>query len=240
LIGRVAALWRYPVSSLGGERLDRADLVPSGLAGDRTHGIFHAETGEVAYPGRHRQWAALPRAFSRLDAAGGVEVSADGEAWHDPASPHGTEALSRRFGFPAAIRRYAEDGAQPRYRRAPIHLLTTSALRTLQAAIPGSLLDERRFRPNLLIDTPEAMEGIPEYAWMGRRIRIGNAVLRGTIPCARCLFTALEQDGLPEDRDVYRILLHSFGRDLGLYCEIEEAGEIRHGDALLVEEPALV
>lgn len=239
--GRVAALWRYPVSSMGGERLERMELLPSGAAGDRTHGVFHAGTGEIAYPGRKREWMALPRAFSRRAADGAVEVSTDGQGWAGIDTPGGLAPLSALFGFPAAIRPYAgegEAGPRPRYARAPLHLLTTAALRTLQAAIPASVLDERRFRPNILIDTPEDVQGIPEYGWAGREFRLGGAVLRGTIPCARCAFTTLEQPGLPDDREVLRALLHRFGRDLGLYCEVVRPGPILAGDAVMLPEAA--
>jgi uncharacterized protein YcbX len=237
-IGHVITLWRYPVSSMAGERLEQAVISASGIEGDRTHGIFHAESGEIAYPGRDRRWAALPRTFSRLGPEGGLEVSADGRCWGDAAAPHIGAALSVSLGFPAAIRRYAGDGPRPRYRRAPIHLLTTAALRTLRAAVPGSVIDERRFRPNILVETPEGVDGIPEYALRGRSFRIGGVTLRGTIPCARCAFTTLGQEELPEDREVFRALLHHFGRDFGIYCEVEEAGPLQHGDAVLQLEPA--
>ncbi|TPG61435.1 MOSC domain-containing protein [Roseomonas nepalensis] len=226
------------MSSLGGERLERAALTAAGIEGDRTHGVFHAESGEIAYPGRDRRWAALPRALSRLRADGALEVSTDGSIWGDPAGPRQAAALSAFLGFPARVRRYAGEGPRPRYNRAPIHLLTTSALRTLQTILPDSVIDARRFRPNILVDTPEELDGIPEYALRGRRFRIGGVTLRGTIPCARCAFTTLAQPGLPEDREVFRALLHRFGRDLGLYCEVEGAGSLRHGDAVLQPEPA--
>jgi uncharacterized protein YcbX len=35
VVGRVAALWRYPVKSMAGERVDAADVSWHGLAGDR-------------------------------------------------------------------------------------------------------------------------------------------------------------------------------------------------------------
>lgn len=237
-LGRVAALWRFPVSSMAGERLERVEVLASGMEGDRTHGVFHAESGEIAYPGRDRRWSALPRAFSRLGGDGGLEVSLDGRNWGRAGDPRFTADLSAFLGFPAAIRAYAEDGPSPRYRRAPIHLLTTAALRTLRAVLPASVIDERRFRPNILVETPEGVDGIPEYALRGRRFRLGKVILRGTIPCARCAFTTLAQEGLPEDREVFRALLHRFGRDLGLYCEVEEGGSLQHGDAVLQPEPA--
>lgn len=237
--GRVAALWRYPVSSMGGERLERMELLASGVLGDRTHGVFHAETGEIARPGRMRQWMALPRASARCAAEGEVEVSVDGQDWHGSGS---LGPLSDLYGFPASIRRYAapgEEGPASRYAHAPIHLLTTSALRTLQAAIPGSVLDERRFRPNILLDTPEDMGGIPEYGWIGREFRIGGAVLRGTIPCVRCAFTTLAQPGLPDDREVLRALMQGFDQNLGLYCEVVLPGPILPGDSVALPEAAV-
>jgi uncharacterized protein YcbX len=234
-LGRVSALWRYPVSSLAGERLRRAVLTAAGVQGDRTYGVFHAETGEIAYPGRDRRWAGLPRVSSRLGPEDSLEVSRDGHEWGNPAEPRPAAALSSYFGFPTSLRRYEEDGARPRYRRAPIHLLTTAALRTLRAALPGSVIDERRFRPNILVETPEDVDGIPEYALQGRSFRIGGVTLRGTIPCARCAFTTLMQDGLPEDREVFRALLHRFGREFGLYCDVEQPGSLQHGDAVEVE-----
>ncbi|MCI0757100.1 MOSC domain-containing protein [Teichococcus vastitatis] len=228
--GTIAALWRYPVSSLGGERLEEVPVAAAGFPDDRAYGVFHAETGEIAYPGRNRRWATVPRAFSRVDSQGKLEISGDGSAWSDPDQPNAGEAFSAQLGFPAAIRRYSEDGAAPRYQRAPIHLLTTTALRTLRAALPHSLIDERRFRPNILVETSPELEGVPEYALRGRSFHIGRARLRGTVACARCAFTTLMQDDLPEDRDVYRTLLHHFGRDFGIYCEVEEPGLLRVGD----------
>ena len=40
-------LWRFPVKSLGGERVDEAELSTSGLVGDRQWGLHHPDTGTV-------------------------------------------------------------------------------------------------------------------------------------------------------------------------------------------------
>jgi len=42
---RVVELWRYPVKSLQGERVDAADLTAQGLVGDRRWALFDRETG---------------------------------------------------------------------------------------------------------------------------------------------------------------------------------------------------
>ena len=44
-IGRVREVWRYPVSSLGGETLASITVSPEGIAGDRRFALFDPETG---------------------------------------------------------------------------------------------------------------------------------------------------------------------------------------------------
>ena len=42
---KVAELWRYPVKSLLGERLEAASLAAGGLDGDRRFALYDVETG---------------------------------------------------------------------------------------------------------------------------------------------------------------------------------------------------
>ncbi|MFN0088304.1 MAG: MOSC domain-containing protein [Blastocatellia bacterium] len=46
-VGSVAGLWRFPVKSMKGERLEQADLTGRGLAGDRAYALIDTETGKV-------------------------------------------------------------------------------------------------------------------------------------------------------------------------------------------------
>jgi len=47
-IGTVSELWRFPVKSMGGERLDEIEVSERGLLGDRAYGLIEADTGRVA------------------------------------------------------------------------------------------------------------------------------------------------------------------------------------------------
>lgn len=47
-IGNVAALWRYPVKSLGGEQVDRVEIGPRGLHGDRLWAVRDLERDVTA------------------------------------------------------------------------------------------------------------------------------------------------------------------------------------------------
>ena len=47
IVGAVAGLWRFPVKSMRGERLEQAELTEHGLVGDRAFALIDAETGKV-------------------------------------------------------------------------------------------------------------------------------------------------------------------------------------------------
>ncbi len=47
VVGRVAQLWRYPVKSMGGERLAHSTLGPRGIVGDRGWALRDEQAGEI-------------------------------------------------------------------------------------------------------------------------------------------------------------------------------------------------
>ncbi|MGE0718763.1 MAG: MOSC N-terminal beta barrel domain-containing protein, partial [Alphaproteobacteria bacterium] len=99
--GRLRTIWRYPVSSMAGEALERAEVGPGGIAGDRLWGLVEAATGEIASPKR-RRWHPTPHVEARAT-ADGVHVRLPGGDWRDgdAAAPD----LERHFGFPVAFHR---------------------------------------------------------------------------------------------------------------------------------------
>jgi uncharacterized protein YcbX len=81
-------------------------------------------------------------------------------------------------------------------------------MRSLERAMPGSIIDERRFRPNILVEWPDEHEPVPENGWLGREIRIGDArPERHAIPCGRCGFITIAQDGIPLDVELLRTVV---------------------------------
>jgi uncharacterized protein YcbX len=236
--GRVAALWRYPVSSLGGESLEACAVDVTGLAGDRAWGLADRDSGETAFPESKRRWRPAPQIRAR-GAADGLRLDfPDGSSL--PAEAAG-DALAAHFGFPVQVRPHAADAAEtatagplkPRYERHPIHILTTASLAALQAILPDSAIDVRRFRPNLVLDLPDA-EGFAETGWIGRLVAIGEVRIRIVDPCVRCAFTTLAQGGLPLDPAVLMAVAKRNATHLGVLCTVEAPGEIRVGDAARV------
>jgi uncharacterized protein YcbX len=59
MIGRIAALYRYPVKSMAGENLRSVHVTAAGLLGDRAYALLDRSTGRVVSAKRPRLWGAL-------------------------------------------------------------------------------------------------------------------------------------------------------------------------------------
>lgn len=116
----------------------------------------------------------------------------------------------------------------------PILVMSKASLIHLNeaAAAAGgqSNFDVRRFRPNILFDIDAS--GFPENEWMGRRAKIGSAVIKFEMPCPRCVITTHGFDDLPKDAKIMRHLVKENGGNLGAYISIETPGTFAQGDVI--------
>lgn len=55
----VAELWRYPVKSMRGERIETADVSDRGVLGDRSYAVVDAATGKIGSAKHPRLWGTL-------------------------------------------------------------------------------------------------------------------------------------------------------------------------------------
>ena len=116
----------------------------------------------------------------------------------------------------------------------PLMVMSTSALRSLEHALPDSAVDVRRFRPNVVIDTG-GRTGHPELEWAGMRARIGSATIELTTPCPRCVMVTHEiGDELPTDRSILRHIVRDLDQNVGMYARVVEEGTISTGDSVLL------
>jgi uncharacterized protein YcbX len=112
----------------------------------------------------------------------------------------------------------------------PLLVLTTSALRSLRDALPGSAIDVRRFRPSVVVDTGDE-PGHPELGWTGRRARLGASEIELVGPCPRCVMVTREiSDDLPADRAVLRHIVRDLDQCLGAYARVVVPGRVAVGD----------
>jgi uncharacterized protein YcbX len=296
----VAELWRFPVKSMGGHRIDEVRVDGRGVRADRLWALRDLENGVTASA---RRMPALLGCSARYEAepaddAGpgnvpsvvvtfpdGDECSSSDAEVHrrlselvgrdvrltalppvDDTSQHRLAARQAKANFSVTQLRsdfgLSESDAMPdtsvftpkqlmtlaRFSTppgtfvdlSPVHLLTTTSLRSLSA--DGAGYDVRRFRPNVLLDVlfdvgdPES--AFPEADWVGGTVVIGSAELQVTIPTIRCVVPTRPQPGVELDRQVSRQLAERTDRFLGIYADVSTPGRLRVGDRVHVRKPA--
>lgn len=203
---RVAELWRYPVKSLRGERLERAELQIDGVRGDRLTRVLAAGGSELT------SRTARPLMTLSGSLSDGDEPLIDGEPWN---SPQALELVRAAAGEGTTLTPIGRN-----FDEAPILVVTDGAVAALGE-------DRRRFRPNIVV---EGVEGLDERDWVGRRLRVGPAELLVRQHCARCVITTIDPDTLEVRPEVLRRINEEFEGLMGVYCEVALAGEVREGD----------
>jgi hypothetical protein len=126
---------------------------------------------------------------------------------------------------------------------APLHLLTTASLHALDSAIEGEPIEPIRYRPNVIIASPEGSPRFVENAWLGGSVRIGEAVmLRVILPTPRCAIPTLAHGALPSRPEALlapvaqnRLDVEGFGNlpCAGVYVDVRQEGAIRVGDQVM-------
>jgi uncharacterized protein YcbX len=205
---RVAELWRYPVKSLAGERLDRAVVTTNGIVGDR---VLHVR-------GR-RDHVITARNRPRLLALHGTlgpdsEPLIDGRPW---TAPESSAAVREAAGPEATLARC--DGPE-RFDVLPLLVATDGAIAALD-------VDGRRLRPNIVIG---GVTGVAERQWPGRRLRIGDVVISMEKLRGRCVMTTWDPDTQVQDVSVLRRIVENFGGTMALDSAVVSGGTMAIGD----------
>jgi uncharacterized protein YcbX len=124
---------------------------------------------------------------------------------------------------------------------APLHLISTSTLRRIAELHPDRIVDVRRYRPNIVVDT--TAPGFVEHDWFDRELRIGDRLtLRVIANTPRCAVPTLAHGPLPHDTGALRTLAeHNRHPALpglnpepcaGVYAQVLRPGRIRPGDTV--------
>ena len=203
----LAEIWRYPVKSMAGERLERASAGPLGLHGDRVVQVYDSR-GRLVTARTHPRLLGL---HATLAADG--EPLVDGRPWAAPDVRARIEAIVG----PGA--RLVRNESEARFDILPLLVATDGAI-----AAFGH--DGRRLRPNLIVG---GVADLAEREWEGRVLRIG-AVLIGLADLrGRCVMTTVDPDTLAQDPRVLKDIVRRFDGRLALNAEVMRAGELRVG-----------
>lgn len=236
-VGVITELWRYPVSSVGGEQLNAMELEGAAAPFDRRWALVDSDSTKPASPENDARWRPALFLRSRLT-SGDVEIGFPDGEWLEGNDPYLRDRLFRHFGFAVELASYGTAAGKGvveiRYQPSPVHVVTTASLEYLASIAATNDVASRRFRPTMVIRT-EKQDGFVEHGWLGRTIMIGTATLEASEETKRCGMTLIAQPGLDENPEILRSVVRHNRRFLGIYCTVAQPGHISVGDEVILQ-----
>lgn len=227
-LGRVVELWRYPVKSMAGERLEEVEVSWFGLAGDRRWAFVRDGVERSNFP-----WLTIRE---RSD------MGSYRPRFADPARPDDSPTLVRTPGGreldvvdPALAAELGPGARVIKQGRGVFDALPLSLLATGSVAAVGEMvgrpLDARRFRPNLLIEAG----AFADDECVGRTLRIGAMSMRVDLRDPRCVVINVDPATSERDPAVLRAVAQERESCLGVYGTPVEPGRVAVGDPVVLE-----
>lgn len=240
----ISEIWRYPVKSMGGERLDQAVVTDLGIEFDRGWGVFDPATSLVL-TGR-REPKLLMAAASVTD--GELTITLPGGDQLAGELPAMSEVLSSWLGHDVELRRAGSTGGTY---ETPIDVETEQewaawtgpsgawhdSARTrlsILSAASTDRVDPVRFRANLVTDGDAQQED----DWVDAEVQIGspeNGVGLSVVKrIERCVMVGRPQAGLDADIDAVRWVIRERDNLMGVGALVTRPGRCAVGDEIKV------
>jgi uncharacterized protein YcbX len=230
VIGKVAALFRYPVKSMGSEPLESVDVDWNGFAGDRRWAFIRGDLVRSGFPWltireNPTMWHYMPRF---------VEPSRPDDSVTMVRTPSGTDldvvdpALAELLGHNSRVIKQSR-GVFDTF---PLSLLTSQSVAGLSASV-GRELDKRRFRPNLFIESSDGGDA-PENSWIGETLQIGEIQMRIDKRDKRCVMINVDPVTTEKDPAVLRSVAQERDSRFGVYGTPVKPGKVKVGDTVSI------
>ena len=230
-VGRVAALWRYPVKSMAAEPLDEIEVSWHGFAGDRRWAFVRPGLERSGFP-----WMTIRErsnmAHYRPSFVDSSRPDASRTVVRTPAGPELDvidPALAAELGD--GVRVIKQDRGV--FDAMPLSLVSTQTIVALGERV-GRELDPLRFRPNLLIEASEPFE---EETWVGSVLRVGGMSMRVDKQDERCVIVNVDPVTSERDPAVLRTIAKERQACTGVYGSIVSPGRVAVGDPVVLEAP---
>jgi len=231
-VGEIAALFRYPVKSMSGERLDVADLGWHGLDGDRRLALRRARD-RGGFP-----WLTgtkLPELILFTPIRRGAPES--GNLPTHVRTPEGDELpvfgeelagnIERRHGAPVEMV-HLNRGI---FDEACISVITSATIDEI-GRLAGRATDVRRFRPNILITSLRSL-AFEEDAWVGGVLSFGesggSAAIAITNRDERCAMVNFDPDSARSAPEVLKAIVKLRENKAGVYATVTRRGPLAPG-----------
>ena len=236
-IGQVEDIFRYPVKSMRGERLEVATLGWHGLDGDRRL-AFRRMKDRSGFP-----WLTagkLPDLL--LFAPHRGEDGAQGDLPTHVRTPGGAEMpvfgedlaaeVGRRHRAPVQMMRL-NHGV---FDEASVSVITSDTVREI-GRLAGRSSDVRRFRPNIVV---RSLRPVPfqEDEWVGSVLSFGRGDEGGAMAVTRrdvrCSMVNLDPESASPAPEVLKAVVRANQNNAGIYCTVVRRGELAVGQSIFL------
>jgi uncharacterized protein len=236
LIGHVEAIFRYPVKSMRGERLEVANLGWHGLEGDRRL-AFQRIDNRSGMP-----WLTATKLPDLL--LFGPHCRGDGAQGGIPShvrTPDGEEMpvfgedlakeVERRYGAPVQMMQLRHGI----FDEACISVIASVTVREI-GRLAGRSLDVRRFRPNVVV---RLLTSIPfqEDEWLGGVLSFGEGsdapAITVTMRDVRCSMVNLDPESATAASEVMKAIVRTHQNTAGIYGAVTRIGRLAVGQVML-------
>ncbi len=233
-IGEVEALFRYPVKSMGGERLEAAELGWHGIEGDRRlafrkvddrGGFPWLTAGKLPdlllFAPHRREEGDLPTHIRMPD---GQEIPLFGEEL--------AAEVGRRHGAPVEMMQF-KHGI---FDEATISVIAFDTVREI-ARLAGHAPDVRRFRPNVLV---RLLRPAPfqEDEWVGGVLSFGEGddapAVAVTMRDLRCSMVNYDPDSAASSPEVMKSVVRANQNTAGIYGTVTRIGRVAVGQRIFL------
>src|SRR5205809_2430227 len=240
-IGHVEAIFRYPVKSMGGERLEVASLGWHGLEGDRRlafrrmddrSGFAWLTAGKLPdlllFAPQRRENGAREELPTHVRAPDGEAMPVFGE---DLATEVG-----RRHG--AAVQMmHLNHGI---FDEATISVIASDTVREI-GRLAGRSADVRRFRPNVVV---RFLRSVPfqEDAWVGGVLSFGEGddapAVTATMRDIRCSMVNFDPDSATPAAEMLKAVVRVHQNTAGIYGAVTRTGRLAVGQTIVLHAAA--
>jgi uncharacterized protein YcbX len=234
-VGHVEAIFRYPVKSMAGERLDQAELGWHGLEGDRRlafrrmddcSGFPWLTAGKlpdlVLFAPQRRENETQADLPTHIRTPDGEEMCVFGEEL--------AAEIGRRYGAPVEIM-HLKHGI---FDDASVSVIASDTVCEI-ARLSGQCPDVRRFRPNVVV---RLLRSVPfqEDEWVGGVLSFGEGddapAIAVTMRDARCAMVNLDPDSASPTPAVLKAVVRANTNNAGVYGTVTRIGRLAVGQSI--------
>jgi len=235
-LGQIEGIYRYPVKSMRGEKLDAAQLGFHGLDGDRRFAFRRLDDpGDFPWLSASK----LPELvlFTPRGTPGEPPSHVRTPEGHDlPLFSEGLATdVGRRLGAPVQMMQL-RNGI---FDDASLSVITSHTVREI-GRLAGRDADIRRFRPNIVVRSAAAVP-FEEDAWVGGTIFFGEGddapSVAVTLRDLRCAMVNLEPDGGVPSPEIMKAVVRANQNYAGIYAATTRVGRVAVGQRVVLRRP---